>query len=129
MSPRSLNGCQYWDGGFLAKVPLETILESEQPDRVIIHYLPTRTESTRFEERNWSAVVLLEQALAAARKEIEGHRLNALGDVESRITWVEPVVPPIGPNSLSEGRAAVDAAYRYAIDFLSPQCAPLTPSA
>jgi len=137
MSPRSLNGCEYWDGGFLAKVPLEAMLESEQPHRVIVHHLPTRTESTRFEERNWSAVALLEQALTAARKEIGRHRLNALGDVERRITWVEPVVPPIGPNSLSEGQAAVDAAHRYAIDFLSPQRDlflspqrdPLTPSA
>jgi NTE family protein len=128
MSPRSLNGCQYWDGGFLAKVPLEAILESEQPDRLIIHYLPTRTESSRFEERNWSAVALLEQALTAARKEIERHRLAALGDVQSRIVWVEPVVPPIGPNSLSDGRAAVDAAYRHAIGFLSPQLSLFRPS-
>ena len=127
MAPKSLNGCQYWDGGFLAKVPIEAILESEQPDRVIVHYLTSRTESSRFEERNWSAVALLEQALTAARKEIEQHRLKALGDAESRITWVEPIVPPVGPNSLSEGRAAVDAAYRHAIDSLSPRLALLTP--
>ena len=126
MSPKSLNGCQYWDGGFLAKVPLEVILESEQPDRVIIHYLPTRTESTRFEERTWSVVSLFEQALTAARKEIEQHRLKALGDAKSRITWVEPVVPPIGPKTLSEGRAAVDAAYHHAIDFLSSRFGLLT---
>src|SRR6185503_4495302 len=121
MSPRSLNGCQYWDGGFLAKVPLETMLESEQPDRVIIHYLTTRTESSRFEERNWSAIAMLEQGLTAARKEIERHRLKALGDAEGRMIWVEPVVPPIGPQSLSEGRSAVDAAYHHAINLLSPR--------
>jgi hypothetical protein len=104
------------------------VLEAEQPDRVIIHYLPTRTEPSRFEEREWSAVVLLEHALTAARKEIEQHRLKALGDAESRMTWVEPVVPPIGPKTLSEGRAAVDAAYRHAIDFLSSRRGLLTPS-
>ena len=127
MAPKSLNGCQYWDGGFLAKVPIEAILESEQPDRVIVHYLTTRTDSSRFEERNWSAVALLEQALTVARKEIEQHRLKALEDAESRIMWVEPIVPPIGPNSLSEGQAAGDAAYRHAIDFLSPHISLLTP--
>jgi NTE family protein len=128
MSPKSLNGCQYWDGGFLAKVPIESILETERPDQVIIHYLTTRTESSRFEERNWSAVALLEQALTAARKEIEQHRLKALGADGGRLIWSEPVVPPIGPNTLSEGRAAVDAAYRQAIDSLSRHRAQLTPS-
>ena len=126
MSPKSLNGCQYWDGGFLAKVPIEAILETEQPDGIIIHYLPTRNESSPFEERNWSAIALLEQALSAARKEMEQHRLRALGDAESRMTWVEPVVPPIGPKTLSEGQAAVDAAYRHAIDVLSPRRGLLT---
>ena len=69
---------------------------------------------------------LHEQGLTAARQEIQEHRLKALADSESLMTWVEPLVPPIGPNTLSEGRSAVDAAYRHAIDSLSPLIGTLT---
>jgi len=119
MSPKTIDGQAYWDGGFLAKVPLEAMIEAERPDRVLIHYLPAREERAGFDERNWSAVALMETALTAARKEIERHRLNLLGEAARLIEWVEPEVPRLSPRDLSRGRDASDAAYRHALKSLS----------
>src|SRR5262249_28720519 len=71
MSSKIIDGSEYWDGGFLSKIPIETLIEQERPDHVIIHYLPTREDPPNFAERNWSAIALLERALTSARKEIE----------------------------------------------------------
>ncbi len=119
MSPKKINGSDYWDGGFLAKIPVEALVEAERPERLLIHYLPTQKETKSFAERKWSAVGLLETALIAARSEIETHRLERLSAFKDIIIWVEPVVPRAGPNDLSAGRAAVEAAYHHALDTLS----------
>lgn len=120
MSPKVIDGQHYWDGGFLAKVPLEAMIEAERPDRVLIHYLPSKEEPSRFDERRWSAFALMETALTAARKEIERHRLNSLGAASEKIEWIEPEVPRLSPRDLSRGREAVDAAYLHAIERLKP---------
>jgi hypothetical protein len=114
MSAKNIDGSQYWDGGFLTKIPAETLVEKERPDRLIIHYLPMREEATRLLERDWSAIALMERALGIARKEIERHRLNALGEMNGRILWVTPDVPPVSPSDLSAGKKAVEAAYAHA---------------
>jgi len=119
MSSKAINGDEYWDGGFLTKIPLETMVERERPDRLIIHYLPMRDEATGLKDRPWSAIGLMERALNISRKEIEKHRLNALGEIKNNITWVEPAVPRVSARDLSTGRAAVDAAYRNAKTILS----------
>ncbi|HKG22943.1 MAG TPA: hypothetical protein VKC34_13670, partial [Blastocatellia bacterium] len=113
-----IDGEHYWDGGFLAKVPLETMIEAERPDRVLIHYLPASEERAEFNERRWSAFALMETALTAARKEIERHRLTSLGEAVKRIEWIEPEVPRLSPRDLSKSRDAVDAAYRNALAHL-----------
>jgi NTE family protein len=120
MAPKVIDGQHYWDGGFLAKIPLETMLEAERPDRVLIHYLPAREEQVKFDERRWSAFALMDTALTAARKEIERHRLNSLGEALKRIEWIEPEVPRLSPRDLSKGRDAVEAAYRNALARLNP---------
>jgi NTE family protein len=114
LTAKVMNGSTYWDGGFLSKVPIETMAASENPDRFLIHYLPTRTAP----RQSWSPVSLLEAALTAARKEIEEHRLNALAAIRDRITWVVPSVPGITPRDFSNARAAVDAAYYQALESL-----------
>jgi NTE family protein len=119
MSSKVIDGNDYWDGGFLTKIPLETMMERETPDRLIIHYLPMREEETDLKERDWSAVALLERALNISRKEIERHRLAALGEMKNRITWVEPAVPRVTPRTLSTGKEAADAAYLHAKAVLS----------
>ncbi|HXG66701.1 MAG TPA: patatin-like phospholipase family protein [Blastocatellia bacterium] len=119
MTPKAINGAYYWDGGFLSKIPIEALLAAENPDRVIVHYLPSRSGAKEFSESNWSALSLFEKALTAARKEIEAHRLNALGEDRHKLVWVEPVVPPVSPKDLSAGKAAIDAAYRHALKHLS----------
>ncbi|HKV38137.1 MAG TPA: patatin-like phospholipase family protein [Blastocatellia bacterium] len=78
LRPKAIDGCQYWDGGFLAKVPAETIIEIERPDSLIVHYLPSG-EPSDFTARNWTAAAMMETALTAARLEIEHHRARALG--------------------------------------------------
>jgi len=120
MSSKAIDGNEYWDGGFLTKIPLETMTEREKPDRLIIHYLPMREEESDLRERRWSAVALLERALNISRKEIERHRLAALGEIRNRITWVEPTVPRVTPRTLSAGKDAADAAYLHAKAILSP---------
>ena len=119
LSSKAIDGNDYWDGGFLTKIPLETMIEKEKPDRLIIHYLPMREEESDLKERHWSAVALLERALNISRKEIERHRLDALGDLKNRITWVEPTVPRVTPGTLSMGKNAADAAYLHAKAILS----------
>lgn len=114
MSSKVIGGSEYWDGGFLTKIPLESMLARERPDRLIIHYLPMREEEASLAERRWSAVALMERALNISRREIERRRLEALGEMREKITWVEPVVPRVTPGTLSTGRAAADAAYRHA---------------
>ncbi|MFP5262161.1 MAG: patatin-like phospholipase family protein [Blastocatellia bacterium] len=121
MSSKAIDGSEYWDGGFLSKIPLEAMTEREKPDRLIIHYLPMRDEETDLRERRWSAVALMERALNISRKEIERHRLCALGEIRDRITWVEPTVPRVTPRTLSDGRAAADAAYRHARSALGKE--------
>ncbi|MBI3652403.1 MAG: patatin-like phospholipase family protein [Acidobacteria bacterium] len=113
MTPRTIDGCDYWDGGFLAKTPCETLVEREQPDRLIIHYLPTRADERSLHERNWTAFAMLEKALTAARLEIDQHRLRALGEMQEKIVWIEPQVPPLSPDKLSQGGAAIEAAYQF----------------
>src|SRR5215470_9528707 len=81
LAAKVINGSAYWDGGFLSKVPIETLAARERPDRLIVHYLPTRQSAPA----EWSPFNLLDTALTAARKEIEGHRLNALTDLRERI--------------------------------------------
>jgi predicted acylesterase/phospholipase RssA len=119
MAPRKIGASEYWDGGFLAKIPLETMIEKEQPDRVLIHYLPTRNDHRSLSERNWTAFAMLEKSLTAARKEIEHHRLQALGKFKERIVWIEPQVPVLGADKLAQGQEAVDAAYRHALGRLA----------
>lgn len=119
MTPRIIDGCEYWDGGFLAKTPFETMVEQEQPERLIIHYLPTREDERSLGERNWTAFAMLEKALSAARKEIEQHRINALGEMKERIVWIEPVVPQLAPDKLEQGREAIEAAYQFGLEQLS----------
>jgi NTE family protein len=119
MMPRAINGCDYWDGGFLAKTPCEKIVEKEQPERLIIHYLPTREDERSLGERNWTAFAMLEKALTAARKEIDQHRLEALGLAKEKMVWIEPQVPQLGPDKLSQGREAIDAAYRFGLQHLA----------
>ena len=38
---------------------------------------------------------MIERALAISRKEIERHRLQALGELKNRLVWIEPAVPRI----------------------------------
>jgi hypothetical protein len=57
--------------------------------------------------------------LTAARKEIEGHRLNGLGEMKERIVWIEPSVPQLAPDKLGQGMEAIDAAYRFGLEQLS----------
>lgn len=116
MSPKNINGQDYWDGGFLAKVPVETLIERENPDRLIVHYLPASSDERSFNDRAWSAMALMERALSVARREIEQHRLSALGDMKQRIKWVETVVPKVSPKDLRAGRAAIEAAYRQGLE-------------
>ncbi len=116
MSPKKIDGQDYWDGGFLAKVPVETLIEREKPDSLFVHYLPASSDSQSFDERAWSAMALMERALSVARREIEQHRLSALGDAKQRITWIEPVVPKVSPKDLSAGRSAIEAAYRHGLE-------------
>lgn len=123
MAAKTINGDEYWDGGFLSKVPFETMVERERPDRLIVHYLPTRNEEAQLGERQWAAVQMLERALAISRKEIEGHRLRALGELKNRLLWIEPTVPRVSARDLSTGRAAVEAAYQYAKEALRSQSA------
>jgi predicted acylesterase/phospholipase RssA len=119
MSSKRIDGSEYWDGGFLSKVPVERMVERERPDRVIVHYLPMRDEGSELLERNWSAIALMERALGVARKEIERRRIEALGEMRDRITWVTPSVPRVGPRNLAAGRDAVVAAYQHARTVLS----------
>lgn len=117
MTPKVIDGSKYWDGGFLAKVPMEIMIQGEKPDRVLIHYLTTR-DSAAFDTSNWSAVVMLESALSAARKEIESHRLNAFSAQDTKLDWIVPEVPPVGPNDLAAGKRAVESAYSQAMERL-----------
>ena len=122
MSPRTIAGNEYWDGGFLAKVPLEGLLEHERPSRVLIHYLPTRPakeEARSLQDRNWTAFAMLEKALTAARKEIERHRIQALAEIGDRLIWVEPAVRSLSAATLAQSGEVVDAAYRHALQELS----------
>jgi NTE family protein len=119
MAPRAIDGCEYWDGGFLAKTPFETMIAVEKPERLVIHYLPTREDERNLGERNWTAFAMLEKALTAARKEIEQHRVRALGAMQERIVWIEPQVPQLGPDKLAKGREAIEAAYRFGLEQLS----------
>ena len=124
MSPRRIDGDEYWDGGFLAKVPLEGMLERERPDRILIHYLPTRPakeQGKALHERNWTALAMLERALTAARKEVEERRLSACAEMREKITWVEPDVPPLDASALGRSGEAVEAAYRHAMRALAGQ--------
>lgn len=118
MAPKKIGKSEYWDGGFLAKVPLEMILEREQPDRILIHYLPTRDDRRSFNERNWTALAMLEKSLAVARKEIEQHRLNALQKFTERMVWIEPQVPQLGADKLGQGQQAIEVAYHFALERL-----------
>ena len=115
MTPRRIANADYWDGGFLAKIPLEVMIEREQPERLLIHYLPTREDERHLHERNWTAFAMLEKALTAARREIEAHRLRRLNELRERLIWIEPTVPTLNPNKLSDGIKAVDAAYQFAM--------------
>ncbi len=114
IAPKKIGEAEYWDGGFLAKLPLETLLEKEQPDRIIIHYLPTQDDARSLQERDWTAFAMLEKSLTAARKEIEAHRLRALGPFNERIHWIQPAVPRLGTDKLKHGKQAVEAAYHFA---------------
>jgi NTE family protein len=114
MAAKTIDGDEYWDGGFLSKVPLETMVERERPDRLIVHYLPTRSAAAQLGERQWAAVQMLERALAISRKEIEGHRLRALGQLKNRLLWIESPAPRVSARDWSTGRAAVEAAYQHA---------------
>jgi NTE family protein len=114
LAAKVINGSTYWDGGFLSKVPIETMAAREVPDRFLIHYLPTR----RTASQSWSPFTLLDAALAVARKEIEENRLNALEAIRDRITWAVPAVPGVTPRNFSNARAAVEAAYQQAVECL-----------
>ena len=121
MAAKTIDGDEYWDGGFLSRVPFETMVERERPDQLIVHYLPMGDEDAQLGQREWAALRMIERALAISRKEIERHRLAALGELKNRIVWIEPAVPRISVRDLSTGRAAVEAAYEYAKEVLSSQ--------
>jgi NTE family protein len=118
MSSKTINGDEYWDGGFLTKIPLETMVERERPDRLIIHYLPMRDEETDLKNRQWSAIGLMERALNISRREIEGRRIEALGELKNKITRVEPDVPRVSASNLSTGKDAARAAYEHAMKVM-----------
>jgi NTE family protein len=111
MAARTIDGDEYWDGGFLSKVPFETMVARERPDRLIVHYLPMRDEEARLRDSEWAALRMMERALAISRKEIERHRLQSLGQLRERLTWVEPAVPRVSARDLSTGRDGIAAAY------------------
>ncbi|MGA9769895.1 MAG: patatin-like phospholipase family protein [Blastocatellia bacterium] len=119
MSSKTIGGDEYWDGGFLTKIPLETMVERERPDRLIIHYLPMRDEETDLKDRQWSAIGLMERALNISRKDMEGRRLEALGEMRNKITWIEPAVPRVSARDLSTGKDAARAAYEHAKRVMS----------
>lgn len=121
MSSKTINGDEYWDGGFLTKIPLETMVERERPDRLIVHYLPMGDDEAELLDRHWAAVGLMERALNISRREIERHRLEALGQLKNHIIRVEPDAPRISARDLSAGKAAVDLAYHHAKAVLSSQ--------
>lgn len=119
MSSKTIDGDEYWDGGFLTKIPLETMVERERPDRLIIHYLPMRDEETDLKNRQWSAIGLMERALNISRREIEGRRIEALGELKNKIMRVEPDVPRVSARNLSTGKVAARAAYEHAMKVMS----------
>jgi NTE family protein len=120
MAAKTINGDEYWDGGFLSKVPFETMVERERPERLIVHYLPRRDDDDELlGHRDWAAVRMLERALAIARREIEHHRTAMLNEWKERLVWIEPTVPPVSVKDLSTGRAAIEAAYQHAKAFFS----------
>jgi len=121
ISAKSIGENQYWDGGFLSKLPVEKMIECERPDRVIVHYLKTHRDDTDFALRDWSAVAMLEAALVSARKEIEFHRLKAIKENGHKLFWVEPDLPRLGPRNLRAGAEAIEEARRQAIEQLSKQ--------
>jgi NTE family protein len=121
MAAKTIDGDEYWDGGFLSRVPFETMVEHERPDQLIVHYLPMGDEDAQLGQREWAALRMMERALAISRKEIERHRLAALGELKNRLVWIEPAVPRISVRDLSTGRAAVEAAYEYAKTILRSQ--------
>ncbi|HKP12285.1 MAG TPA: patatin-like phospholipase family protein, partial [Blastocatellia bacterium] len=114
MAARTIDGEEYWDGGFLSKVPFEVMVARERPERLVVHYLPTRADDALLGHREWAALRMMERALAISRKEVERHRLAALGELRERLTWVEPAVPRVSARDLSAGRAAIEAAYQHA---------------
>jgi NTE family protein len=121
MAARTIDGDEYWDGGFLSKVPFETMVARERPDRLIVHYLPMRDEDARLEDSEWAALRMMERALAISRKEIERLRLQSLGELNERLMWIEPDVPRVSARDLTTGRAAIEAAYRHAKAALGSQ--------
>lgn len=121
ISPKYIDENHYWDGGFLSKVPVEKMIEQEKPDRVIVHYLPTRKEDGNFTRRDWSAVAMLEAALTSARKEIESHRLKALGEDGHKLFWIEADLPRVDPRNLKAGTRVIEEARRHTIEQLSKQ--------
>jgi NTE family protein len=121
ISPKYIDKNHYWDGGFLSKVPVEKMIEQEKPDQVIVHYLPTKKEDADFTRRNWSVVAMLETALTSARKEIESHRLKALGENGQKLFWVEPDLPRVDPRNLKAGARAIEKARHHTLEQLSKQ--------
>jgi Predicted esterase of the alpha-beta hydrolase superfamily len=121
MAAKTIDGDEYWDGGFLSRVPFETMVERERPDQLIVHYLPMGDEDAQLSQREWAALRMMERALAISRKEIERHRLAALGELKNRLVWIAPAVPRISVRDLSTGRAAIEVAYEYAKEVLSSQ--------
>ena len=119
MSSKTIGGDEYWDGGFLTKIPLETMVERERPDRLIIHYLPMRDEETDLKNHQWSAIGLMERALNISRREIEGRRLEALGELKNKIIRIEPEVPRVSARDLSVGKDAARAAYEHAMKVMA----------
>jgi NTE family protein len=112
-----INGAHYWDGGFIAKTPLEEMLARARPERVLIHYVPMRDDlqPQDFLRRRGSALHLLERALAVLRVEVEEHRRRALDAYDGKIEWVmADNLPPVKVRTLEGGRAALEAAYENA---------------
>jgi NTE family protein len=121
MSSKNIGGDEYWDGGFLTKIPLEKMVERERPDRLIIHYLPMRDEETDLKNRQWSAIGMMERALNISRRDMEGRRLEALGELKNRIIRVEPDVPRVSAKNLSTGKDAARAAYEHAMKVMNSE--------
>jgi NTE family protein len=114
MEAKTIAGQEYWDGGFLSKVPFETLLSCEKPARLIVHYLPSRSDDAPLRSGTWAAMRMFDRALSISRREIEKNRLAPLRELGSRLTLIEPDVPRLGIKDQSRAAEVVELAFQNA---------------